>query len=583
MPKKQPVWGMVLDASSSIDELFAKMDSGMKSYGTFGRWSENHFRLEPYPGDGETFTAAWSEWRSYAWFKNAAIKPEDIADSIEVHALGNTADQGTSGQNRTLTYRSKFIEKVDNLTYSEWVLSRSESKVGMLQLFDTDATGDWISRDILWSGKAGGDSALSYYAPTKKNLLNHVGKEVDLEDDTMHVFLITGNKRVSLGGGDDIVSTFFPQHNWENNGYTPDEIDLSPTGRYKGGSVIDGGDGFDRLIYDDGEYFHNFNQVPRSDAQKFMRGDFEISVVGNPLKGVFQVTNTKFGWTDKIKNIEELEFAIPSENDPTASVTIGIRSPFTHLDDTFDFNGKLAELQDKAKLGMTFNMSGGGNDVVQLPTDFAVLVDGSIDPSGNSNNFRAGSGKDVITGGGQQDFIRGGGADDVINGDPDFEKTGSDKLFGQGGDDYLAGGGDNDWLSGGPGNDYLTGDLGKDFLEGGKDDDKLIGGLGNDKLKGGKGSDTFVFTHSFAHNGDQTEKFGRDTILDFQATGPRSKQDHIEFWKLVGEVETFREFKAASTQKGKNVIYDADDDGINQIVFRNLDLDDLSAFNFDYV
>ena len=137
----------------------------------------------------------------------------------------------------------------------------------------------------------------------------------------------------------------------------------------------------------------------------------------------------------------------------------------------------------------------------------------------------------------------------------------------------LSGGKGKDWLNGGKGGDVLWGGGGKDYLQGGKGRDALTGDGGNDKMQGGNGSDTFVFSHNF----------GRDRILDFTATGPRSQQDHIEFRKLVDEAETAREFKAASKQVGNKVIYDAHDDGQNRIVLNGVDMDDLTGFNFDFL
>ena len=578
MPKKKPVWGMVLDASSSIDDLFANMDRGMKSYGTFGRGVEGHQIYRPVP-DGTPYTAAWSDWKSYSFFKGVAA-PEDRNDGIEVHGLGNSAADGNYGENRTLHYRSKTIEITpEKIQFYEYEFLENKSKVGMLQLFDYGLNGSTIGRDILWTGQASPGTIVSYYAPTKTNLLNYVGQGFDVENEVVHAFLISGGKRVKLGDRNDVVSTFFPGHIGENNDHTPDETDMSPPGRYKGGSVIDGGGGFDRLIYDDGDYDNTFFTVPRSDAQKFMRDDFEITAVGNPLKGVFEVRNTKYGWTDKIRNIEALEFAEQSWTDPTASVTVRIASPFTHGNDTFKFEGKLAALQDLAEMGITFNKAGDGNDRVWLPSHFSVREDGTLYNSGIGNNFNAGDGDDVIFGGNDQDFIRGGTGDDSLLGEARRGSGGPDVLFGEAGDDFLDGGAHGDWLSGGKDNDLLWGGKGNDYLDGGNGDDRLSGDQGNDELKGGKGSDTFIFGGNF----------GRDTIMDFPATGPRKQQDHIEFRKgvfhnsLGNEAETLAEFKAALMQVGNKVIYDAHDDGRNVIVLKGVDMDDLTGFNLEFL
>lgn len=572
MARKKPVWGMILDATSSIDDLFATLDKEMKSYGKFDFWHESYSSPNPI---GSTDTRVRDEWQTYSAYRRTSAD-EDRYDDYDVHGIRTQATEPTDGQPETLTYRAKLIETTGSGGYHyEWKLLKKQSKVGMVELVDRSETGTTLTRDALWTATPSKGNTVFYGDKTKKNLLNHLGKDFDAADERAHVFLITGDKQIELGDRNDAVSTFFPGHYRENNGHFPEDTDRSPTGRYTGGSDIDGGGGFDRLIYDDGDFYFSFKEMHRVDKQKFLRKDFEISVDGNPLDHAFKITNTKYGWTDRITGIEELEFARPTSATitGTGSVTVDIAAAFTRGDDRFDFNGKLTDLEQKATFGMTFSRAGGGDDHVWLPSQFAVLRDGPLDAKGKSNNFRAGNGDDVIYGGSRQDFIRGGTGDDVINGDSDARTGGPDKLFGGAGHDVLSGGKRNDWLRGGKGDDVLWGGDGKDFMQGGKGKDELTGDGGKDKLQGGKGSDTFVFTHNF----------GRDKILDFQATGPRRQQDHIEFHKLVDEAGTFREFKAASIQDGRNVIYDAHDDGINKIVLRNVDLNDLSPFNFDYV
>ncbi|MBP1804885.1 M10 family metallopeptidase [Rubellimicrobium aerolatum] len=86
-------------------------------------------------------------------------------------------------------------------------------------------------------------------------------------------------------------------------------------------------------------------------------------------------------------------------------------------------------------------------------------------------DYRAGSGADVVTGNKARNVIDGGAGDDR--------------------------------LSGGDGNDRLRGGEGDDRLRGGKGNDRLDGGAGDDRLSGGGGADSFAFG------------VGRDTVLDF--------------------------------------------------------------------
>ena len=414
MPKKKPVWGMVLHASSSIEDLFANLNDAMVAYGKYDSWTPGI--SAPIPS-GATLSRAQDEWQAYASFRRTA-DAEDRSDELDVYSRGNTALENGDGQPETLTYRAKEIADGSSRThYVEWKLIEKKSKIGMLALADKSETGTTITRDVLWTAKPKASEIVSYGDKTKQNLLKHLGSGYNVEDERVHIFLVSGDKQIELGDRNDVVSTFFPDHYLENNGHWPDRTDQSPTGRYKGGSVIDGGGGFDRLIYDDGEYYYDFKQLPRSEAQQFMRKDFKISTVGNPLDGVFEIKNKPFGWTDKIMNIEELEFAVRSGWDAEASVTVNIKSPFSRGDDRFDFNGKLPDLEQKATFGMTFGRAGGGDDHVRLPSQFAVLKDGTLDADGKSNTFYAGKGDDVILGGSKQDFIRGGKGDDTINGD----------------------------------------------------------------------------------------------------------------------------------------------------------------------
>ncbi|QDA35892.1 calcium-binding protein (plasmid) [Paracoccus liaowanqingii] len=186
--------------------------------------------------------------------------------------------------------------------------------------------------------------------------------------------------------------------------------------------------------------------------------------------------------------------------------------------------------------------------------------------------FRTGSGNDVVNAARGDDIVRAGSGSDALNG-----QGGHDRLFGESGDDTLRGGDGSDWLNGGAGNDLLDGgsgvdravfsgpvaalvDLritgtqstghgmdmlrgiehivsgsgndrligngagnllaagagndqlygldGNDRLSGGRGSDVLHGGAGNDRLIGGEGVDQFVFAD--LADGEF------DTVVDFE-------------------------------------------------------------------
>lgn len=138
-------------------------------------------------------------------------------------------------------------------------------------------------------------------------------------------------------------------------------------------------------------------------------------------------------------------------------------------------------------------------------------------------NYRGGSGTDIVTGNSVANSISG--------------NSGNDKLYGGSG---------NDSLSGGAGNDYLSGDSGNDTLS---------GGAGNDTLSGGSGADVFLFNAALSNTTNV------DRITDFSV-----KDDTIEFDDAVFKAFTKTgaissgAYLASSTGKAKDggdhVIYD---------------------------
>ena len=97
-----------------------------------------------------------------------------------------------------------------------------------------------------------------------------------------------------------------------------------------------------------------------------------------------------------------------------------------------------------------------------------------------------------------------GGTDTLIRIENIRSGSGDDQLFGDlGANQFRAG----------SGNDILDGRGGDDILKGEGGDDTLTGGAGNDTLTGGSGGDTFRYTSV-----SEAAVGGGETITDFEAT-----------------------------------------------------------------
>jgi PKD repeat protein len=134
-----------------------------------------------------------------------------------------------------------------------------------------------------------------------------------------------------------------------------------------------------------------------------------------------------------------------------------------------------------------------------------------VGTSGNDNNIRGTSGRDVIAalGGNDRisalagnDIVCGGEGSDVIDGGPGTDRLfgdssssqsisgGTDRIVGSAGNDYINGGGGNDQLDGSVGNDEVRGSVGNDVILGSTGTDRLYGEDNDDRLDGGSGRDT---------------------------------------------------------------------------------------------
>jgi len=167
---------------------------------------------------------------------------------------------------------------------------------------------------------------------------------------------------------------------------------------------------------------------------------------------------------------------------------------------------------------------------------------------------------------------------DVLNGTDDADQIdglkGNDEVWGGSGDDKLKGSKGNDELFGQQGADTLTGGNGKDALYGGTGVDRLKGGAGNDVINGGRGDDT-----STGGGGTDTfvfgNKFGKDTITDYDATNNKEKIDFSAVDAIV-DMSDLRDNHM--TQVGADIVIDATSGNI--LTLLDVDFTDLNKNDF---
>ncbi|APE45059.1 hypothetical protein BOO69_17800 [Sulfitobacter alexandrii] len=134
---------------------------------------------------------------------------------------------------------------------------------------------------------------------------------------------------------------------------------------------------------------------------------------------------------------------------------------------------------------------GDGDDLIRGGLNFGGSVDGLNGDAGNDTIFGDG-GFDVLNGGDGDDLLDGGNQADNLYGD-----AGNDTLLGGNGFDRLFGGEGDDSLDGGTTGDALLGESGNDTMMGGEGNDRLLGGSGNDLMMGGEGNDSLYGNAGF--------------------------------------------------------------------------------------
>lgn len=327
---------------------------------------------------------------------------------------------------------------------------------------------DWIT------GGAGNDLIIA--SPNSEDDDNFVWdavdymREQDEDGGTLGVVVDLGNETATDTFGDTDTLVEVERINATNfadslTGSDEDE-GFDPHG---GDDFIDGGDGYDSLMYQ------------LSEGYGGTRG---ISAVFSSVEEGAGTVEDPFGDTDTFKNIEMVRG--------------------TSFDDVF--MGGAGHQQFRGFEGNDTYDGGDGVDLVNYRNDAAYGGSGGI--SVDLSDLDLDGYASATDGFGDTDRlrnienIRGTGAADSIHGD-----AAGNELRGEAGDDILVGRGGDDILAGGLGNDLLDGGSGRDYLDGGAGNDTLNGGTGDDVLVGGEGDDIFEFLFDS----------GNDLIEDFEA------------------------------------------------------------------
>ncbi|MCB1451577.1 MAG: hypothetical protein KDJ67_15950, partial [Nitratireductor sp.] len=249
-----------------------------------------------------------------------------------------------------------------------------------------------------------------------------------------------------------------------------------------GNDTIDGGGGFDQLIYQIASGVGGFQGI----------------------NATFTGTNSgtvidPWGDTDTFSNIEAING--------------------TEFDDTI--TGNSSDTRYRTLAGNDVIDGGGGFDFADYARDASYGGTGGI--SFNLNNVDGNGFSQVIDGFGDTDLVKGvfrfrgtGSSDTMVGDNNDSRFDGGDSA------DVLSGGGGVDDLRGDNGDDVITGGLGNDSLTGGNDADKFIFAVGDGQdtitdFDFAEGDRIVIGSYGFTSTGDFSgfSFNGTDTIIDF--------------------------------------------------------------------
>ncbi|MHA3773988.1 hypothetical protein ACXR0O_20850 [Verrucomicrobiota bacterium sgz303538] len=328
------------------------------------------------------------------------------------------------------------------------------------------------------------------------------------------VYAGAGPDRVEGGAGDDLII----------GGTDADQMiggDGSDTISYHGsraGVYIDLADGIGR---DADEYQGaNGNLFPDSDARNSALGTRDT------FSGVENVIGSLF--VDIIIGDNGPNVLSPGHDIAIGAINVSIGGPELvdgrGGEDTFYFDGRLADPQNPFPLFCNFNQGGGGfNRVIPpgTPNDIRERYNGAVGTlniehfhiigTELGDEFHGDSGADMFFGMGGNDRLF---ARQSFNSNPN--EAAGDLLDGGEGDDFIGGAGGADTIFGGPGNDTIAGGYGADTIDAGPGNDHVtacnydgsgqavLADISNAfnpaagrKLDGGTGFDTLsgVFVH----------------------------------------------------------------------------------------
>ncbi|MAU96063.1 MAG: hypothetical protein CMP81_09275 [Fulvimarina sp.] len=510
-------------------------------------------------------------------FLDGGTEADDIdgGDGVDTasyeFSFGGVSVNLTTGTGRFGEAEGDTLKDVENLIGSRFndVLFGNSAANSLAGGAGADRLGGLAGNDILEGGAgadeldggAGFDQASylgSVYGVTV-NLSAGTGSRGDAVGDTLTgIEAVTGSQAVDVLFGDFGANVLNGEGGADTlRGYAGNDVLRGGAGA----DIIEGGGGIDQASYD--------------------RSGAGVSInLGNGMGSGGDAEGDRLSF---IENLVGSGFADLLLGDAGANTLEGrngndVLRGFAGNDRLFGGNGNDELFGD---FNSDFLAGGAGNDTIsdgagadtvfgEAGDDFVLAAaDGANDAYGGGAGFDllsyAEAIADVVI-----DLVNGNasGSDigtDAISG---FERavggSGNDRLIGDAFSSLLGGNGGNDTLLGSAGNNSLWGGAGNDNLRGFSGFDVLIGGIGNDRLEGGGNADTFVFGNGF----------GRDVIVDFEATNPAEKID----LSAVGAIVSFADLSANHlTQVGANAVIT---DGANTITLNNVNIGSLDAGDF---
>ncbi|MBW4553325.1 MAG: hypothetical protein KME35_19760 [Aphanocapsa sp. GSE-SYN-MK-11-07L] len=356
---------------------------------------------------------------------------------VNLNAFGSTTGDGEP--DLTTVNGSK---EADNLNISGVAGIVTMSGLGA----DIDIIGADLESDALVINTGAGDDSVDAVNLSAGSMHLQIdgGKGDDLlvggaEDDTL------------IGGeGDDFLVGF----RGDDTGFLGAGNDAFLWNPGEGNDRIEGGDGYDTMLFNGANDDEQIDMSPNGDRFRFFRDVAAVVMDTNDLE---KVEFRAFGGADTI-NINDLTGTDVKQ----INLNLGVSG-------TAGGDGQTDTIKTKGSVG---------NDVVRVASGTEGITVTGLAAKVAIARADASLDRLVVDGGTGNDRISAAHLGQTI------QLT----------------------LEGGAGNDVLTGSSGNDVLVGGDGDDGLIGGLGADTLTGGAGRDRFRFN---------SVQDGADVITDF--------------------------------------------------------------------